>query len=62
MTTTKMVKRKRGLCGRLSVEVDASQLALFNQITASIGMTKADAIAAALNIWLSMVISAKKAN
>lgn len=51
----KIVKRKRGSVVRLVAELDASQSEEFNRITKQLGMTKVDAVSAALNIWLGMV-------
>jgi len=40
---------------RVSVEIDASQAKEFNAMIGKLGLSKADAIAAALNIWFNAV-------
>ena len=50
-----LVRRKRGMVGRLLVELDAAQLQRFNEAVEALGMKKTKAIAAAINVWLNMV-------
>jgi len=54
---TRIIKRKRGNVVRLLVELDASQAQELERVTGRLGMTRVDAISAALNIWLGMVKS-----
>ena len=55
MSQTKIINRKRGNLVRLVVELDASQAREFDNAVKQLGMTKVDAISAAINIWLNMV-------
>jgi len=50
-----IIKRKRGMVVRLVVEIDASQASHFETVTKGLGLTKAQAVQQAINIWLSMV-------
>jgi len=50
-----LIPRRRGVVGRLFVELDASQLNRFNTVIKELGLKKTDAIAAAINVWLNMV-------
>jgi len=50
-----VVNRKRGNVVRIVVEIDASQSRELNRISEKLGMSKADAIAAALNIWFNAI-------
>lgn len=47
--------RKRGVVSRLVVEIDINQLQQLEVLTTKLGISKADAVAAALNIWSNMV-------
>lgn len=49
------VIRRRGHLKRLDVELPAAQYDEFYEICNRLGMTKADAISQALNIWIHMV-------
>lgn len=48
------IARKTGLVKRLIIELDASQAERLDNISKSIGMTKKDIVAQALNMWFSL--------
>ena len=50
-----IIHRGRGAVVRLLVEIDASQARELDRVLAIVGMSKADAIQAAINIWLDAV-------
>jgi len=55
MVTQIVINRKRGKVVRLMVEIDASQARAFNNLVERLGISKADGIAAALNVWFNAV-------
>ncbi len=55
-------ERRRGNVVRLLVEIDINQAVALERNAERLGMTKADAIAHALNIWLGMVEPKDKPN
>lgn len=55
-------ERRRGNVVRLLVEVDINQAVALDKNCERLGMTKADAIAHALNIWFGMVEPKEKPN
>lgn len=55
MVKLSTIQRRRGVVARLLVELDVHQVQELEEAIQQLGMTKADAIAAALNIWLGMV-------
>jgi len=51
MEETKVIIRRHGQVKRLDVELSAWQYHRLDALTTRLGMTKAEAIAHALNIW-----------
>jgi len=62
MDKVTIINRRRGNVARLLVELDASQARTLDETTARLGITKTDAVAAALNIWFGLVGPRKEAS
>lgn len=52
---TSLIERRKGFVKRLDVELLAAQYDRLDETTKRLGMSKADAIAYALNIWFGMI-------
>lgn len=48
----KRIKRRRGYCVQLIVEVDSSQYDRFTRTVLELGLTKTDAVQQAIELWM----------